>query len=133
MAEPAALVPAGLDLDVLQTAVSREKSEGPGSAHSQPHVPQCGYGDALLGSVVPAAGAGNGVTHHTHPTTTADAPLVLPQAWAARWSRGRRGGISWGGSPAPSLLQQHGMPDCTMGITGLSQGLPVATGKERDN
>lgn len=63
------------------------------------------------------------------PTMNNDTRFVPILAWAGRWSRGRRRGISGGSFAAPSLFKQHHVP-VSVGITRHSQGLPVATGTQ---
>lgn len=72
----------------------------------------------LLRSAAPGARRGEGVTRclpRHEQTPILDTRFVPTQAWAAWWSRGRRGGISGGSFAAPSILKQHHVPDYVCG------------------
>lgn len=65
---------------------------------------------------------------------TAPSPPPLPMLLCSRHGPGQCGEAGAEEEVIHGVaFQQHRMPDCAVGITGLSQALPVATGKEKAN
>lgn len=119
--------------------VGRDEREGPGSAHPEPPRPSewllclCS-GNA--GNATPQEGCtGNeeeGTASHTVPS--------LPTLISSPPRPGQHGGAGAGGEVFLGVALQHLLfknstvcLTASVGITRLSQGLPVATGMERAN
>lgn len=129
----------GVKTALLDTMVGRDGSEGLGSAHPETPRPSERLLCLCSGNATPQECC----TRNQEEGTASHTTLSLPQTLTLVSSHprpGQHGGAGAGGEVFLGIASQHllfynstACLTACVGITRLSQGLPVATGTERAN